>query len=414
MWAALHILRDRNFALYFSGRCISFLGNAMAPVAIAFAVLDLTGSATDLGIVLAARTIPLVLCLVVAGVWADRLPRNLVIVGANCVAGASQATAAILLITGHAELWQLVVLEAINGTAFAFFHPADSAMVPLVVPHGHFQLANSMLRLGQTSSMIGGAALAGVVVAGAGPGWAVAVDASTFFVCAGLTGSMRGIAAAAHASHSFISDLAGGWHEFTAHRWLWAIVLQFSLMLAAYLGGFSALGPVVADREMDGASSWALIVAAQATGFLVGSILMVRLRAPRPMLVATLAVFGYALPIALLALRQPVLVVAAGAFVDGICHQIFSIYWFTALQENVEPDALSRVSAYDALGSLALAPIGLAAAGPLSDAIGTTATLWLSASIIVATTALTLLVPEVRSLRAGGRARAMAPTAVGE
>jgi MFS family permease len=397
--STLGLFRHRNFTLFLLGYWISYLGSAMAPVAVAFAVLDLTGSASALGLVLAARVLPHVLLLLVGGVWSDRLPRNTVIAGASVVAGAAQALVALLLISGNAEVWQIVILEAVNGGAFAFGGPAVNGMVPLVVPDGRFQEANSIIRFGANAASIGGAVLAGLLVAAINPGWTVAIDALTFFVSAGLLTGMRGINAASQVASSFITDLRMGWDEFRSHRWLWAIVLQFSVMLAAFLGGFVVLGPVIAARDMDGPHSWALIVGAEAAGFLVGSILMLRIRASRPILIATLTVFVQALPLILLALGLSAPLVALGAFAEGIAVQIFSVYWFTALQEHVAPEALSRVSAYDALGSLALSPLGMAIAGPASDLIGVNAALWICSAIIIGATAAVLFVPEVRQLR---------------
>jgi MFS family permease len=397
------LMRRRNFALYFAGRCVSFLGNAMAPVALAFAVLDLTDSATALGVVLAARIIPQVLLLLVGGVIADRLPRSVVLIGSNAVGGISQAGVAALLITGHAELWHLIVLEAINGGASAMFYPADSALVPLTAPPEQLQEANAIVRVGSNVCMILGAALAGLLVALINPGWTVAVDAATFLVAAMLIAGMRGIKAAAQTSNSFVRDLVEGWGEFIAHRWLWTIVVQFSLMLIGFFGAFMVLGPVVADRELSGPSSWAAIVGAQSAGLLVGGLLVVRWRASRPLLVATLGVFTAAGPMACLALGLPAPVVAAMAFANGLAMEVFAVYWYTALQEQVAPEALARVSSYDALGSIGLSPIGLLAAGPLADSIGIDATLWIGVGLVVVPTALVLLVPEVRNLRSSPR-----------
>jgi MFS family permease len=412
MKRTLSLLGGRNLAFFCFGRWISFLGNAMAPVAVAFAVLDLTGSASALGLVLAARTAPQVVLLVVGGVWSDRLPRNVVLVGACLVSGAAQAVVAVLLIAGSAEVWQILALEAVNGAGFAFSGPADGGVVPLIVEKGRFQEANSLVRFGTNSATILGAALAGLLVAAFNPGWTVAVDAATFFVAAALFSGMRGLAAASAMAASFVHELREGWNEFLAHRWLWAIVVQWSVMLAAFLGGFMVLGPVVADREMDGARSWALIVGSEAVGFLIGSVAMSQLRPSRPILVANLSIFLWAGPIMLLALGMPAWVIAPSALVQGVGAQVFGVLWATALQEHVAPSALSRVSAYDALGSISLAPLGMAVAGPLSDAIGIDGTLWIAAAIIVGSTAAVLLVPEVRQLRSGPPVRAQSPVAV--
>jgi MFS family permease len=371
----------------------------MAPVALAFAVLQLTGSASALGLVLAARMVPNVLFLVLGGVIADRLPRSTVLVGSNVIGGAAQAVAAVLLLSGRAEVWQLVILEAVNGAAFALFYPADSALVPLTVPENQLQEANALLRLGTNATLILGAALAGVLVAALNPGWAIAVDAATFFAAAALMASMRGIEAAATAGSSFLRDLRDGWSEFTAHRWLWAVVAQFSVMLLGLFGAFLVLGPVVAERDLSGASSWAAIVGGESAGLLIGGLVALRWHPQRPLLVATIAVFGNALPIAALAIGLPLAEIICAAVITGVCMEVFGVYWSTALHEHVAPEALSRVSAYDALGSIGISPIGLVAAGPISDLIGVNATLWIGVLLVVVPTAIVLFVPEVRNLR---------------
>jgi MFS family permease len=221
----------------------------MAPVALAFAVLHLTGSASALGLVLAARMVPNVLFLALGGVIADRLPRSTVLVGSNVIAGTAQAVAAVLLLSGEAEVWHLVILEA-NGAAFALFYPADAALVPLTVPKGRLNEANALLRLGPSATLILGATVAGVVVAVLGPGWAIAADAATFAVAAALMASIRSIEAAAAGARGFLADLRDGWSEFIAHRWLWSIVAQFSVMVLGFLGAFLVLGPVVADQDL--------------------------------------------------------------------------------------------------------------------------------------------------------------------
>lgn len=396
---AVDLLRQRNFSLLFFGRCVSFLGNAMAPVALAFGVLDLTGSASALGLVLAARMIPNVLFLLLGGVIADRLPRSIVLVGSNAMSGATQAAVAVLLISGHAHVWHLVVLEAVNGASFALFHPADSAVVPLTVPEGRLQEANGLLGLGRNITLILGAAFAGALVAAFNAGWAIAVDAATFLIAAALMSQMRAIKAAAAGGSSFVADLRAGWREFTSHRWLWTIVAQFSLMLVGFFGAFLVLGPVVAERDLSGASSWAAILGGQSAGLLLGGVMTIRWRPRRPLLVATIAVFGNALPIAALALGLPLAAIICAAVINGVGMEIFGVFWFTALHEHVAPEALSRVSAYDALGSTVLSPIGLVAAGPISELIGVDATLWLGVILIIAPTCAVLFVPEVRSLR---------------
>jgi len=218
-------LGQREFRLLFAGRTTSFIGSAFANVALAFAVLELTGSKADLGYVLAARSVPQVIFLLVGGIWADRLPRHLVMVWSNVISGVSQGVIALLLLLGHAEIWQLMVLAAINGMSSAFFFPAAVGIVPQTVPRSMLQSANAVLRLGMNSSWIVGAALGGLVVAATSPGIGVAVDAGTFFLAALFTSLIRLPRELRMEASNFIAELAEGWREFSSRIWLGVIVL---------------------------------------------------------------------------------------------------------------------------------------------------------------------------------------------
>jgi MFS family permease len=392
-------LREREFRLLFAGRTVSLVGSAIAPVALAFAVLDLTGSKTDLGLILACREIPLILFLLVGGIWADRLPRNKVMMAGNVVSAFAQASAAALLITGNAEVWHLAALAAVNGSASAFFFPASSGVVPQTVPAPLLQQANALLSLAVNAALIGGAAVAGFLVALFGPGWAIAIDAGTYALAAAIVASMRLPAVALGETPRFLTDLAVGWREFRSRTWLWVIVLQFSFLLMVTLGAFSVLGPAIADEELGGPKAWGAILTAQAAGLVAGGLLGLRFR-PRRMLVA--ATFGILLaPAPLIALGFPLGVpaIAAIAFFAGVGHEIFGLLWHTTMQQEIPSDKLSRVYAFDALGSLGLVPIGYAIAGPIADAIGVRATLWGAAAIGIAVTLAVLLAHDVRTLQ---------------
>jgi MFS family permease len=396
--ASLAPLREREFRLLFAGRGVSLVGSAIAPVALAFAVLDLTGSKTDLGFILAAREIPLLVFLLVGGIWADRLPRNKVMMSANLVSAVAQAATALLLITGNAEVWHLAALASVNGSASAFFFPASSGVVPQTVPSPMLQQANALLQLAMNTALIGGAALAGFLVAGFGSGWAIAIDAGTYLVAAMLIAAMRLPAVVREQATSLIQDLAVGWREFRSRTWLWVIVLQFSFLLMVTLGAFSVLGPAVADEELGGAKAWGAILTAQTAGLVAGGLIGLRFR-PRRMLVA--ATFGILLaPAPLLALGFPLSVpaIAAVAFVAGVGYEIFGLLWHTTMQQEIPTDKLSRVYSYDALGSIGLVPLGYAIAGPVADAVGVRATLWGAATIGVVVTLAALAVPGVRNL----------------
>ena len=398
MKASLAPLREREFRLLFAGRAVSLVGSAIAPVALAFAVLDLTGSKTDLGLILACREIPLLVFLLIGGIWADRLPRNKVMMSANVVSGVAQAAAATLLITGNAEVWHLAALATLNGGASAFFFPASSGVVPQTVPSPLLQQANALLQLAMNTALIGGAALAGFLVAGFGSGWAIAIDAATYLLAAGLIASMRLPAVVREEATSLIQDLAVGWREFRSRTWLWVIVLQFSFLLMVTLGAFSVLGPAVADEELGGAKAWGAILTAQTAGLVAGGLLGLRFRPRRMLVAATLGILLAPAPLIALGFPLSVPAIAAVAFCAGVGYEVFGLLWHTTMQQEIPTEKLSRVYSYDALGSVGLVPLGYAIAGPLADAIGVRATLWGAAAVGVIVTLAVLAVPGVRNL----------------
>jgi MFS family permease len=392
-------LGGREFRLLFLGRVVSMLGNAIAPVALAFAVLDLTGSKSDLGFVLAARSVPQVLFLVFGGVVADRLPRHRVMVASSLVSGASQGGIALLLLTGNAALWHLVALVAVNGASSAFFFPASSGVIPQTVAPPQLQQANALLRLAVNATWIAGAAIGGVLVAATSPGWAILVDAATFALGAVFIGLMRLPAGLRMKGSTVLDELSEGWSEFRSRTWLWAIVLQFSIVNAVETGALSVLGPVVAKRDLGGAGAWGLILALQSAGLVTAGFLMLRLKPRRMLLVATLGVLLMGLPVIALAAPAPLAVVAGAAFVAGVGIETFGVLWDTTMQQEIPKEKLSRVYSYDALGSFVLIPIGLAAAGPVADAVGVQAALVGAVVLLLAATIPILGVRDVRELR---------------
>jgi predicted MFS family arabinose efflux permease len=341
----------------------------------------------------------MVLFLLVGGIWADRLPRHHVMVASNVLSGASQAAVAALLFSGHARIWQLAVLAAVNGASTAFFFPASSGIIPQTVPERLLQQANAVLRLGRNGSVIVGGAAAGFIVAATSPATGIAVDAVTFFAAAALIALMRLPSQVHLASSNFLADLALGWREFSGRAWLWAIVLQFGFVNAVMQGAEGVLGPAVSKSHYHGAAGWGLIGAAEAVGLLAGGALLLRLRPRRMLLVATL---GFLLSVPLLfglAVPVPLAAVLVLGFVAGIGLEIFGVLWDTTMQQEIPQDRLSRVYSYDALGSFALIPLGLAVAGPVAEAIGTGATLFAAGLISLTATLAVLVVADVRNLR---------------
>jgi len=397
--AALSPLGEREFRLLFLGRMVSLFGSAFAPIALAFAVLDLTGSPSDLGLVIAAGFAPQIFFILVGGIWADRLPRHHVMVVSDLLAGVAQAAIAALVLTGVAEIWHLVALQVIRGVATSFFFPAAQGIVPQTVSARLLQEANALLRLTRNGTQIGGVAAGGVLVAVIGSGWALAFDAATYFAGAVFLLALRLPRDLTMPERHFMHELREGWDAFRSRAWLWGIVLQFAFVNAAGVGAWAVLGPVVANDDLGGAAAWGFILAAQAAGFIVGGVFTLRYRPDRLLLVATLAIFPMALPIVLLAVPAPAVMIALAAFAAGFGMEIFGVFWDVAMQQQISPDQLSRVYSYDALGSFVFIPLGAAVAGPAAERVGVTETLAGAAAVIVAATALVLLIDEVRNLR---------------
>jgi MFS family permease len=391
-------LRERQFRLLFTGQIVSLFGDALTGVALAFAVLGI-GSATDLGYVFAAKTVPLVGFLLVGGVFADRLPRRAVMLVADVVRFGAQGSVALLVLTHTAHIWELVVLQAVSGTASAFFNPASTGLTPLTVSPERLQQANALRGLSMASTGIIGAAVSGGLVATVGAGWALAIDAATFAVSAFFLAQLQLPAHVKLAAQSFLGDLREGWREFASRTWVWVIVLAASIgnMMSSI---FVVLGAVISKESLGGPGAWAAILVALGVGSLVGGVVSLRVHVRYPLFFGSSLLGFLALPTALLALRAPVVVIAAGALLAGGSNMIFNALWETALQQHIPPAALSRVSAYDWFGSLAFQPLGLVIAGPAAVAVGASTTLWISAAGILAMALLAVATPSVRHLEA--------------
>jgi predicted MFS family arabinose efflux permease len=392
------VLGHREFRLYYAGQTISVLGDAMLGVALAFAVLDLTGSVSDLGFVLAAGSACLVVTILAGGVLADRFSRRWVMVAADLVRMATLGTAAVLLISGSAEVWQLVVLQGATGAAAGLFYPASTGLMPLTVPGEMLQPANGLRSVSQSAAQIAGPAIGGVLVVSLGSGWAIGVDALTFAVSAATLALLRLAPQEPAEPQHFFRDLADGWREFTAHQWVWVgvSVLAFGNVC---IGLMDVLGPQIARQHLGGAGAWAAFGVAFGVGGLLGGAAVLSFKPHRPIATAGLLWTLVALPQFALALIAPRPVVILGAFAAGLGITTGNVLWETTLQRRIPPAALSRVSSYDWLGSLVLFPVGLAVAGPLSALLGIETTLLVSAVCIVGSGLLIAALPAVRAVR---------------
>jgi MFS family permease len=378
---------------------VTNLGGNGALIASAFAVLDAGGDSGDVGLVAAARTLPLVLFLLIGGAVADRLPRHRVMVAANTLNCLSQGAFATLVLAGAPRLWQMVLLTALGATGQAVFNPAAEGMLMASVSGEHAGRAFAVFRMAVQGASLGGAALGGALVAALGPGWVLALDAAAFAVAAALRSflDVRHVPPRAPGG-GLLADLREGWHEVTGRPWLWAIVLQFSVANAVVGAAEAVYGPLVARDRLGGPAPWGLALAAFGAGTVAGALLMTRWRPRRLLLAGTLCVFPLALPSAALAVPVPPGALCAVMLVAGVTVEVFGVSWMTALHQEIPEDRLSRVSAYDWFGSVAFVPVATALAGPAERAFGRTAALWGCSALVVLVTAAVLGVREVREL----------------
>jgi predicted MFS family arabinose efflux permease len=396
----LGALEERDFSILWLGQATSALGSSLVPLALAFAVIDLTGSASALGLVLSAALVARVVLLLVGGVVADRLPRQSVMLGADLLRTVSQGLAAVLLITGHARLWELVVLIALFGAGDAFFAPASTGLVPETVRAERLQQANALMSLSRSVALVAGPTIAGLLVTAIGPGWVFAIDAATFAVSSASLARLRLPRSVSEAPRATVLvELRDGWREVRSRTWVWATVVRFSLSNLAIAPLF-VLGPFVAEESLGGATAWGLIGTAGGIGAVLGDAAALRLRPRRPLLIGGLAASLWALEPAVLALPFPTAVIAVAAALGFGGSGFSNALWFTALQERIPRRALSRVSSFDWLGSIAFQPAGFALAGPFAGAIGVSATLLGSAVVQASACIAVSLSPSVRRLRA--------------
>jgi MFS family permease len=394
------VLRQRSFCQLFLARTISLLGSAMAPIALAFAVLDAKGgSATTLGLVLAGRSIAQVLLLLFGGVLADRMSRFRLMVTSDLVAFTGQGGIAVLILTQTWSPVSLICLNLLVGASSALFLPASRGAVPQIVPDRDLQAANSLLRLSMNGTNVMGIALGGLLVATVGGGWALAIDAATYLISATLLSWVQVAHVTRAKTSTILADLRVGWTDFTARRWVWLVVVQFAFVNLCFTA-VNVLGPLTAKKQLGGAAAWASISTSMAVGLVVGSLTAMHLRPKRPIRIGVLATFGFLPPFLLLGLGAPVWLIAASMFFNGFCVNVFEVLWDTTLQQHVPAGSISRISSYDAMASFVLGPIGLVLVGPVSSAIGTGRTLLGAGAILTVITAVSFASRSVRSVPA--------------
>ena len=407
----VRVLRHRDYRFLWLSQTTSSIGDSIVFVALALFVIDRTGSPTDLGFVLAAGAVPLLVFLLFGGVWADRLPRHAVVIVTDLTRFALHALLAVLIFTGEITIWQLVVIEALFGAAEAFFRPAISGLIPQTVPERDIQQAGALMGMSRNAATMMGPALATTLVLTAGAGWAFALDAATFLVSAAcltrVSPRRRELApsaapppppAGAEARPSIWSEMREGYREVRSRAWIWATLLAFSVIDFAALAPLFVLGPIVAHERYGHTAIYGVVVAILGAGTIAGSLAGVGWRPRHPLRMAVLMIMLWPPAIILFGAGVTLWVVLPAVALAGLGVALFDVWWLTALAERVPPDKLSRVTSYDWVVSQGLLPLGLILAGPLASALGAVAVLITGSALGGVAMALALLPHETRTL----------------
>jgi MFS family permease len=391
-------LRSGAYRLLLTGQTVSSFGNALTPIALAFAVLELGGSATQLGLVVGAYASAEVITVLFGGVLGDRIPRSLMMQGSAAVCVLTQGLIAVSLIGGWSSLTLLATVGLVNGCVSALGVPSSQAMTQQTVPAANLPAAISIRRLLSNGAMLAGFAVGGVLVASFGSGWAIGVDALTFAVAAVCFGLIRVPAVPVAPRQSLLGELSGGLAEVRRHVWLWVLLGQALVYHLFYGGAQGVLGPIVV-KQADGEAAWGWAMAALMAGFMVGGLVTLWFRPARGLFAGTALLTLTACFPAALALNAGVFLILAGAFLHGFGLEIFSVNWDLSIQHNIAPDKLARVYSFDVAGSFLARPLGLALTGPVGEAVGYSRWLAVVAAVMLASTLIALLVPDVRHLR---------------
>lgn len=377
------------------------MGDSIVIVALALFVTDLTGSATDVGIVLAAQMLPFVAFLLIGGVWADRLPRARLMMTTDLVRMALHTLLAILIFTDEVEIWHLVVIEALFGSAEAFFRPAYTGLVPRTVPEHEIQEAQALSNLTVNLAELIGPAFATALVLGVGAGWAFLLDAATFGVSAWFLTRVRTADAPGppEERRTLLAELAEGFQEVRTRAWLWVTVVVFAVAIPLGYAPLFVLGPTLAEEGYGTAAIFGILTTAFGAGALAGAFLGLRWRPQHPMRAAFLVIAAWPLMLVAFAAEAPVALVLVLGAATGSGFALFDIWWDTAMAERIPPHALSRASSYEWMGSLILLPVGFLAAGPAAEATSPETVIVVGAILTAVVLALGLVPRETRMMR---------------
>jgi len=400
----LPVLAIRDFRLLLADRVLAPASFAFSIVGVSFAVLHATGgSTTALSYVLAAQIAPSIVFVLLGGVIADRVAPQKVIIAGNAMMAVGEGTFGILVLAGHPAIWQMIALECVTGTGMAIFYPASTALLPRIVPGDSMQQASAVSRLAMNGAQMAGAVLAGFCVAAIGPGWALTFCGTGLLGTLPLMLSLRVTSQERGPDASMIRDLREGWSEFRSHTWIWVVTLQFAVVMMAWYGSVTVLGPAVMLLHFgphQGAAAWGAITGADSLGLITGGLMSLRFTPRRPMLFIVAIGAGVAIAPLALALFWPLPLICVAAFGLGITIEIMMVQWTVAMARNIPQEKLARVSSYDALGTVMAMPLGAVLAGPIAASVGVARTQAGAAILIVAASLLALIPRDIRKLRA--------------
>jgi MFS family permease len=396
---SLAALRHDNFRWYWTATTVNLAGTTMSGVALAFAVLSITDSASSLGIVLAAETIPTAALMLLGGVIADRLPLTAVLRVGMVILGASQGAVAALVLTHTARIWMIVVLAVVNGVANALTFPALQSILPRLVPPELLQQANALQSFARGSLRVIGPTVSALLVVGIGAGWALAFDAATWLAAAVILVKVRLPPRPPREDRtSTFVELREGWTYFRSTQWLWVVVLAFSALNLVQVGALSTLGPPRA-KETFGIAGWGLFLSVESVGLIATTLVMLRRPLRRPLLSGMLGIGLISLPMLVLGLRPDLPLLVVCGFAAGAGTEVFSMGWNLAMQEQVPEAMLSRAISYDVLGSIIAVPVGELLYGPLGESFGYRDVLVVSGVVYAAISLATLSSRSVRGVR---------------
>jgi MFS family permease len=392
------VLRLRDFRLLFTGQTVSTIGDQIFPVAVTIAVLDTTGNdAGAVGAVLAARWVALVLFVLVGGVWADRLPRKAVMMGAD--AFRAVAVLGLALMPSHPPLWVMAGLVFLVGGGEAFFRPAYGAMLPAIVPEDRRPAANALTSVSQRTAAIVGPGLGAALVTLIGVRTAFFVDAATFLVSLAALLLLREPPREPAPRQSALLDVREGFAAVWAQRWAAAVLAVAALQLMLTFAPEMVLLPVIGRREFGGDAVYGIALSLFSLGGLIGALVAMRWRPRHPGSVSLYGLMPFGLVPLSLTMPFAQWWILVCYFVAGLALEPFIVYWTSALQREFPPHQLARVTSIDWLCSFALMPLGLALTGPAVDAVGETTVLWVGVLAAVVPTLLLFLVPGMRDFR---------------